>query len=175
MKDRFAKISFLASGHVIQDVLITDPNVDAEGLVTMLNDGNAVTTVQEGKDVCVTTGDWLPIAEVVYVEAELDYKDFQLEDAYELESHSVPFDMNRLARAFAVGEFVSDPDELSLTEIFKILETAGDNQPVGLTIEEGSMDKTGEQLLYEIEMAERGFKNIMTLAYDAGKAGKDII
>jgi len=175
MKNRYAKISFLASGHVIQDVLLTDPELTPEKLIDMLNNGEAVTTVQEGKDVCVTIGDWLPIAEVSYVEAELDYKDFQLEDAYELESHPVPFDVSRLARAFAVGEFISDTDELSLTEIFTILEKAGENQPVGLALEEGSMDMTGDQLLYEIEMSERGLKNIMTLAYNAGKDGKEII
>lgn len=175
MKERFAKISFLASGHVIQDVLITDPNITPALLTAMLNNGDAVTTVQEGKDVCATVGDWLPIAEVVYVEAELDYKDFQLEDGYELKSSLQPFNASRLALSFAVGEFISDSDELSAKEIIAILGSAGDEQPVGLALEEGSMDKTGNELLREIELAEHGFMNLMTIAHDAGKKGKEII
>jgi len=175
MQDRYAKISFLASGHVIQDVLITSPNVDAEGLVTMLNDGNAVTTVQEGKDVCVTVGDWLPIAEVVYVEAELEYKDFQLEDDYTLPTAVPlpPFDLTRLALAGAIGEFIFEPEK-STTEIMQTLTVAGGHEPE-LVVEEQYSGLSGKQLLKEIDLMERGLKSLMTMAYDAGKLGQEIV
>ncbi len=86
-----------------------------------------------------------------------------------------PFNASRLARSFAMGEFISEADELSADEITAILTKAGNEQPVGLAIEEGSMDKTGNELLREIELAEHGFINLMTIAHAAGKKGQEII
>ena len=86
-----------------------------------------------------------------------------------------PFNASRLARSFAVGEFISDCDELSADEIIRILKLAADKQPIGMAIEEGSMDKTGNELLREIELAEHGFINLMTIAHAAGKKGQEII
>jgi len=175
MKDRFAKISFLASGHIIQDVLITDPSITPAMLTAMLNNGDAVTTVQEGKDVCATVGDWLPIGEVVYTESEADYKSFELEDDYELESPLRIFNASRLARAGAIGEFISEADDLDVTEIMEVLKAAGNNAVTQIAIEEGSMDKTGNELIREIELLEHGLMNLMTIAHAAGKKGQEII
>jgi len=172
--DRYAKISFLASGHVIQDVLITNPNISAGRLQVMLEDGSAITTVQKGQHVCVTTGDWEPIGEVVYVEAELDYKDFILEDDYTLPTpEPKTFDATHLALAGAIGEYIDEP-EMSTIEIMQILTVAGGTEPQ-LTVEEQYSGLSGKQLLKEIDLMERGLKSLMKLAYDAGKNNEEIV
>jgi hypothetical protein len=87
-----------------------------------------------------------------------------------------PFNASRLAHQFAIGEIVSDhEDDMSAEEIIHILKLAGDTTPLGLSIVDGLSDMTGNQLLREIELAEHGYKNLMTIAHAAGKKGKEII
>lgn len=175
MKENLVNISFVANGHIVQDIVLADENpIEAEELVRMLTCGEAYTTVHEDNDVIMSDGTVL--GTIRYSDTELDYSGFQVEGGnYEIETSLQPFDVSRLARAFAIGEFVSDTDDLSVSEIITILQTAGVNQPVGLALEEGSMDKTGIELLREIELMEYGLKNIMTIAHAAGKKGQEII
>lgn len=177
MKENLINLSFLASGHIVQDIVLVDNDqiLTPEEVVAMLNSGEACTSVHEDNDVILMDG--TVIATVRFSDTELEYTDFQVEDgAYEQESSLQPFNASRLARQFAIGEYVSDhEDDMDADEIIHILKLAGDTTPLGISIVEGSMDKTGNQLLREIELAEYGFKNLMTIAHAAGKKGKEII
>jgi dipeptidyl aminopeptidase/acylaminoacyl peptidase len=174
MQDRFAKISFLATGHVIQDVLITNPNISAGRLQVMLEDGSAVTTVQEGQHVCVTTGDWEPIGKVVYVEAELDYKSFILEDAYVLPTpKQETFNASRVALAGAIGDYIDEPDK-TVDKVLAELERAGGSEPQ-LVVTEQYSGLSGNQLLKEIRLTEQGFMSLMEIAYNACKLGQEMV
>lgn len=71
-------ITFNASGYVRQTVQITNPKFTPEQVVQMLNDGSAVTTVQEGGTLDITaTGE--KIGEVVNVDNDLEYEEFDLD------------------------------------------------------------------------------------------------
>lgn len=173
--ERHIDISFLAGGHINQDILITADDLTGAELIRMLKNGEASTTIHEGNDV-VRISDWAVIGTVVSTEPELEYRGFQTEsNDYELENSLQPFNATRLARSFAFGEIFSDLEDIPLNDIVPILEAAGNECPVGLAIEEGSMDKTGNELLREIELMERGYINIMTIAHNAGKKGQEII
>jgi len=177
MKENLVNISFAANGHVVQDVVMaTDDPITAEELVRMLQCGEAYTTIHEDNDVIMSDG--AVIGTVRYSDTELEFSSYQVEGGdYEQENSLQPFNASRLARSFAMGEFISEADDMDAEDITAFLKMAGDNQPqdLGLAIEEGSMDKTGNELLREIELAEYGFKNLMTIAHAAGKQGKEII
>jgi len=64
---------------------------------------------------------------------------------------------------------------LDVTEIMEILTAAGNNTVTQIAIEEGSMDKSGNELIREIELLERGLMNLMTIAHDAGKKGQELV
>lgn len=173
MAKRYAKISFLASGHVIQDVLITNPDITPDILTAMLKSGEAVTTVQEGKNVCATTGDWSPIAEVVYVEAELDYNDFILEDVYDLPKQPQEFNATRVALATAVGDIIAEPDK-TIDEMLDILRHADGSEPP-LTVTDTYSGMSGHQLLIEIDQSAKGYKSLMETAYNAAKLNQELV
>ena len=177
MTDRYAKVSFLASGHVVQDILITDPTISAEELNQMLNRGEAVTTIHEGKEVCVTAGDWDVIGEVVYVEPELEYEEFQLEDDYELPTPQKQFfDASDLALRGAIEEFLQAPD-LSAADIIAKLEATG-NRPAcqsGLEMEMVWETQPANIVLREIDLFAKGLRSLMYVAYQAAKEGKEFI
>lgn len=177
MKQRLVNFSFLVSGHVVQDIVITDPELSGEELVAMFNRGEAFTSVDDDSDVINDNGD--VIGTIQWSDRELSYDEFQVENGeYEQEPPTSlqPFNVSRLAHQFAIGEFISDhEDDMSTEEIIHILNLAGDANPLGLSIVDGFSDMTGNQLLREIELAEHGFKNIMTIAHTAGKQGKEII
>lgn len=173
MKERLVDVSFEITGEVVQTIVLTDPDISGEELVTMFNNGEAFTDVDDDGDIYTEEG---VIGTVKYSDRELNFTSFQVEGGdYELDSAHQPFNASRLAYSFALGEYISEADELSSDEIVAILTAAGNNRVEGLAIEEGSMDKTGNQLLREIELAEHGFKNLMTIAHAAGKKGQEII
>jgi hypothetical protein len=176
--DRYAKISFLAAGHVIQDILITDPNISAEKLNDMLNSGEAITTIHEGKEVCVTSGDWETIGEVTYVEPEMEYSEFQLEDEYELPTPKPEkFNITELSMAFAIGEVIDT--EISKADTIKILVAAGNNVPLetenNITIQPQYHGKSGNELLNEIRSYQQGYMSLAKAAYQAAKEGKVLV
>jgi len=176
MKENLINLSFLASGHIVQDVVVaTDDPIAAEELVRMLNCGEAFTTVHEDNDVILSDGS--VIGTVRYSDTELEYSDFQVEggDYEQIGEPSKPFNASQLALAGAVGEFISEDEDMTIDEVLTILNLAGDTCPLGLTIEEGSKDKTGKQLLHEIHMLAGGLKNLMYAAHNAGKTGQGFI
>ncbi len=173
MKNKYAQISFIADGHINQDILITEPSISAEQIVEMLGTGEAITTIQDGGGV-VRVSDWKVIGEVFGTEPEMDYREYQVEGDYELvQPEPKPFNGSRLAWAGAMEEFIYEPEK-SLEEITEVLEASLDRVP-NLILEEGHMNWTGKQLLREINLLKNGLKNLMAAAHDAGKNGKEII
>ena len=72
------KIVFNAQGWVKQTIEITDPTVTPEALVEMLNEGKAVTTIQEdGLVEILATGK--QIGRVINVDNNLEYEEFDIE------------------------------------------------------------------------------------------------
>ena len=153
-KKHYVQVSFSASGWIKQDIEVTDPTMTAERMVEMLASGDAITTVHEDNDV-LALPDFNTIGKVLYSETELEYFDFAAEDTYDLHDDAKPFNASKLARSGAIAEFVGDYN-ISTDEIMEILIKAGDDVPEILTLEEGHQDKTGKQLLREIEYFERG-------------------
>ncbi len=173
MKNRYAQISFIASGYINQDIQITEPDITAEQIVEMLGNGEAITTIQDGGEV-VRVSDWKVIGTVCGTEPEMDYHEYQIEGDYELvQDEPKPFNMSRLALACAIGEFVYEP-EMEVEEIMNVLEKAG-GVPPELTLEEGARDMSGRAILKEIDLQERGLMNLMNLAYAAGKNNQETI
>tara|TARA_Y100000034_G_C6881011_1_gene403698 strand:- start:1681 stop:1977 length:297 start_codon:yes stop_codon:yes gene_type:complete len=75
------KISFCASGYVTQRIEILDAELTVEQLVKMLNDGSAVTTIQEtdenGVDSFIQeTATGKDLAMIRDVDNNLEYTDF---------------------------------------------------------------------------------------------------
>jgi hypothetical protein len=176
MKERIVNFSFLASGSVVQDIKITADDISGEELVRMLKAGEAATSIHEDNDV-IALPSFETIGTVVYSDTELEFSDFQMEGG-EIESENAlqPFNASRLARQFAIGEVISDhEDDMSAEEIIHVLTLAGDTSPLGLSVVDGLSDMTGNQLLREIELAEHGYKNLMTIAHAAGKKGQEIV
>ena len=68
---------FSVSGYVAQTIELTDPSYTAEQVISGLNAGTLVTTVQESGTVDVT-GDGRVVARVVNVNNALEYEDFSL-------------------------------------------------------------------------------------------------
>jgi len=175
MKERLVNFSFLAAGHIVQDIVITDDSITGDDMVRMLNSGEAFTTVHEDNDVIKPDG--TVIGQVRWSDTELEYSDFQMEAGeYEEEGPARVFNASRLARAGAVGEFISEEEDLKVNDYINILKQVGHGKPhgSGLSVEEGHRDKTGYELLREIELMERGLMNLMTIAHAAGKKGQEI-
>lgn len=177
MKENLVNISFVANGHIVQDIVLADENpIDADELVRMLISGEASTTVHEDNDVIMSDGTVL--GTIRYSDTELDYTQFQVEDGnYQMDKpeQPQPFNASRLAYAGAMGEFIAEDEELTLGDIHHILTLADDKIPIGLPIEEGYRNLTGRQLLREIDLMQHGLMNLMTIAHAAGKQGKEII
>jgi hypothetical protein len=175
MKQRIVNFSYLVSGSVVADVILAEgSSIRGEDLVGMLQQGAATMTIHEDNDVITADGEVL--GTVLYSDTELDTWDFQMEGGeYESESALQPFNASRLAYAGAVAEFISLDDDMSVGEAIHILKLAGDTTPLGLAIEEGHKDKTGDELLREIALMKHGLMNLMTIAHAAGKKGQEII
>lgn len=77
MKDTLV-VTFSVLGHVTQKVRLVDVSFSAEHIQEMLNDGTAVTTIQENGDLVVTESGHV-IAKVVGVDNECEYSDFNVE------------------------------------------------------------------------------------------------
>ena len=175
MKQRLVNFSFLASGSVVQDIAITDDSISGDVLVAMLKGGDAATSIHEGGDV-IRLPSFETIGQVFYSDTELEFTDFQMEGGEdESESALQPFDASHLALAGAIGEYVSEDEDMSCDEILHIFKLAGNSSPLGVTLEEGSMDKTGNQLLEDIGLMTHGLMNLMTIAHDAGKKGQELV
>jgi hypothetical protein len=177
MKERIVNFSFLAHGSVVQDIKITADDISGEELVRMLKAGEAATTIHEDNDV-IALPSFETIGTVVYSDTDLEFHDFQMEGG-EIESENAlqPFNASRLARQGAIGEFISEEDDLSVEEVLNILYQLRHEKPHGngLTVEEGHRDKTGYELIREIELFEHGLMNLMTIAHAAGKKGQEIV
>ena len=175
MKERIVNFSFLAHGSVVQDIKITADDISGEELVRMLKAGEAATTIHEDNDV-IALPSFKTIGTVVYSDTELEFSDFQMEGG-EIESENAlqPFNASRLAFASAMGEFIAEDEELTLGDIHHALINAGDKVPMGLPVEEGYRNLTGNQLLREIKLMEHGLMNLMTIAHAAGKKGQEIV
>jgi len=166
-----ASISFLASGHINQDITITDPNISPAQLVAMLNAGEAFTTIHEGEGV-VRASDYTDIGTVFQTEPELEYGRFQEEGDFEHEDLE-PFDMTHMALAAALGEFINEP-EMSVASIIRVLEHAGNNT-TALEVEEVAEGWTGYHILKETELYASGLRSLLKMAYDAGRAKREIV
>jgi len=175
--NKFATISYIASGHIEQVIQITDPNITGDKLVEMLNNGEACTTIHEGEgNHVILTCDWETIiGDVISTEPELDYGQYLNEGEFELPvSPTKTFDASHVAISGSVEEFIHEP-EMSLDDIFTILEKAGDTIPLGLTIEHGYRDLSGTELRNEIDMFADGLKSLMVAAYSAAKQNQELI
>ena len=173
MKERLVNLSLLVSGHIVQDIVITDDKYSGEDIVNMLNRGEAFTSVHEDNDVILPDG--TVIGNVRWSDTEVELTDFQMEAGeYEQESAAPVFNASRLARSGAVGEFISE-DDMSVDDVLNVLRIAGPVPPKGIAVEKGHRDKSGNELLREIELFERGLMNLMTIAHAAGKKGQEIV
>jgi hypothetical protein len=74
---QFVDLSFMAHGYIKQTVKITKDGITPRQLVDMLNSGEAATTIYEhnGSVEIFATGE--KIGEVVNMETELEYDDFE--------------------------------------------------------------------------------------------------
>ena len=175
MKENLINLSFLARGLVFQDIVVTtDEPIAADEMVRMLNSHEASTSIHEDNNVILADG--TVIGTVRFSDTELEFVSFHVEDGnYEQESPVQPFNASRLAYAGAMGEFIAEDEELTLGDIHHILTLADNDIPIGLPVEERYCGMTGRQLLREIELMQRGLMNLMTIAHQAGKQGKEII
>jgi hypothetical protein len=73
------KISFSAVGWVQQTIEITDPNITPMELVTGLNSGKFVTTIQKNGSVDITDSG-KSVGKVINVDNSLEYSDFELDE-----------------------------------------------------------------------------------------------
>jgi hypothetical protein len=76
------EIFFSVQGYVTQTVEIVDPKMTPAKLQTMLNNGKACTTIQEGGTVDITASGKV-IARVRFVDNNCEYSDFEVEDTEE--------------------------------------------------------------------------------------------
>lgn len=83
------------------------------------------------------------------------------------------FNMTRLAQTLALGEVFTDMD-LSRSEIMYEMGRAHDCIP-DLHVLAEYEGKTGAELMEVVTEFEKGFKSVMRVAYDAGKAGKVLV
>ena len=82
MASKSVKLRFSAQGIVNQTVEIVDSSITPDILIKMLKNGEAVTTIQEGGNVEITSSKIMTagkrIAIVVDIDNELEYEDFEL-------------------------------------------------------------------------------------------------
>lgn len=180
MNERHLTLAFCASiSSVTQDILITDESYSADDIVQLLTEGNATTTLQQGGEVvhCGEVGSSHVIGTVVSSEFDAEYAEFEAlgDGEYGVANSLQPFNATRLARSFAFGEVFSDTDNVATENIAGILTAAGNNPPILLDVAEAYKGQSGNQLLREIELLERGYMNAMTIAHAAGKRGQEII
>jgi hypothetical protein len=88
---------------------------------------------------------------------------------------SEKFEINRLARQFALGEVFYPEAELSDEELLYRMGYSHDKIPNDLPVYAGLENYTGADLMALVEQYETGFKSMMQVAYDAGKAGKVLV
>ena len=76
-------ITFGVQGYVTQKVELTNPDYTPEQIQQLLNEGNALTTIQKGGDLCLYTedGDEIVLGKIVSVEPteHLEYDEFEVE------------------------------------------------------------------------------------------------
>lgn len=172
MKQRLVNFSFLVSGHVQQDIVITDPDLSGKELVAMLNRTEAFTTVDDDGDVINAEGN--VIGTVQYSDRELEYTEFQMEDGeYEQENSLQSFNGSRLALHHAVGEYIDEP-EMTIDEVIDVLGQCAYSPPM-LNVHENIEGWTGKDILEEIRKSEHDLMNLMTIAHAAGKQGQELI
>jgi len=179
MKELHMTITFSMSGYTEQEIVIHDSDYTADAVMKGLQEGTFVTTTQEGGEVYDCSGGTLKrIGEVISNSPESEYVDFDLLDCYTTEvivsnDKQKPFDMTDFALAGAIGEFIFEPEK-STSEIMDILEKAGGEEPP-LNVEEIYSGLSGRQLLKEIDLMQRGLKNMMNVAAQAARDGREII
>jgi len=83
------------------------------------------------------------------------------------------FNATHLAYAAAYGEYIDEP-EMSITEMIYSLEASGTDLP-SLQVIEAYDGMPANKLLKEISLTTRGLSSLMEVAYNAGKAGKNLI
>lgn len=176
MKERLVNFSYLAAGHIVQDIVILDDSISGEEMVRMLNSGEAFTTVHEDND--VITPDGTVIGKVRWSDTELEYSDFQIEAGEYEEEQNEPqfFDASNLALRGAVEEFVYEP-EMSVDDIMKKL-TATGNRPSshsGLQMEQAWETRAANVVLNEIDLFAKGLRSLMYAAHKAALDGKEFI
>jgi hypothetical protein len=88
---------------------------------------------------------------------------------------SEKFEINRLARQFALGEVFYPEAELSASELVYRMGYSHDKIPDDLPVYAGLENYTGAELMNLVTEYEKGFKSMMQVAYDAGKAGKVLV
>lgn len=75
------KIEFSVQGYISQRVNITAEGWTAEKLQEAMNNGNIITTIQDGGQVLASTeNDLIVIGTVVEVDNNLEYCDYEVED-----------------------------------------------------------------------------------------------
>jgi len=77
MPKKEATVRFSVSGWVTQRVEIFHPDITPEKLQDMLNNGDALTTIQEDGSITTAAGDG--IGKVLSVDNECEYEDFEVE------------------------------------------------------------------------------------------------
>ncbi len=87
------------------------------------------------------------------------------------------FDRTRMALAAAVGEVITDSDIAVKDVLDKLVEAGGNvaSEATDLPIVEHMQTMSGTDLAREIGYLQKGFESLMSIAYDAGKAGKEVI
>lgn len=179
MKELHMKICFGMSGYTNQDIVIHDKDYTADKVMAGLQDGSIVTTMQEGGEVYdCADGSLKVIGEVIDSSPESEYVDFDLDESYEIETivsndKEKPFDMTRFALAGAVGEYIFEPD-MSLKDIIKSLEESGGDEP-NLTVEDLYDGKSARELLKLIRLDAQGLTNMMNIAAQAARDGREIV
>lgn len=84
-----------------------------------------------------------------------------------------PFDMTHFALAGAIGEYVYEPD-MSCDEIIKSLEESGGDEP-NLTMETLYENHSARHILKLIRLDAQGLTNMMNVAIQAHKDGREIV
>jgi len=84
-----------------------------------------------------------------------------------------PFDMTHFALAGAIGEYVFEP-EMSCDEIIKSLEESGGDEP-NLTMESMYQGSRASDILKLIRLDAQGLTNMMNVAIQASKDGREIV
>ena len=75
-------ITFCVQGYIKQTVELTNDNYTPEQVQDLLDKGEALTTIQEGGNVCLydAEGNEIVLGKVVNVDNNLEYDDFDVEE-----------------------------------------------------------------------------------------------